>query len=35
MIRRIIRGIIAVIRTEIAFYKTRTWLKSRALRIAR
>lgn len=35
MIRRIIRGIIAVIRTEIAFYKTRIWLKSRAVRWAR
>jgi hypothetical protein len=35
MIRRIIRGIIDVIRQEVAFYKTRVWLKSRAVRWAR
>lgn len=35
MIRRIIRGIIDVIRQEIAWYKTRVWLRSRALRWAR
>lgn len=32
MIRRIIRGIIDVIRQEIAWFKIRTWLRSRAVK---
>ena len=35
MIRRIIKGIVEVIRTEIAFFKTRISLKSRVVRWAR
>lgn len=32
MVRRIIKGCIDIIRQEIAWYKTRVWLKSRAVR---